>query len=205
MAGVDRSLPGKPWVFGLSLLPAVFLVVAVVLERLGANPAEVLIRSTGDWTLRFLCLVLALTPLRVELRLARLASYRRMLGLFCFFYGLLHLLCYVVLDMGLEVTNVLQDIGKRPFILVGFGAFVVLLALALTSWHGAIRWLGGRRWQRLHRGVYLVAPLVVLHFFWMRVSKNNLAEVWWYAGVLAGLLAWRGWRKWVPNVPQARI
>ena len=201
MVGLDRCLPGKPWVFGLSLLPLVFLVVAAVLERLGANPAEALIRSTGDWTLRFLCMVLALTPLRVELRLARLASYRRMLGLFCFFYGLLHLLCYAVLDMGLEVPEVLKDIAKRPFILVGFGAFVVLLVLALTSWSGAIRWLGGRRWQRLHRGVYLVAPLVVLHFFWMRASKNNLAEVWWYAGVLTGLLAWRGWRKWIPKVP----
>ena len=199
--GLDKLLPGKPWVGGLLLLPAVFLAYSAALDRLGANPAEALIRSTGDWTLRCLCLVLAVTPLRVALRLARLASYRRMLGLFCFFYGVLHLLCYAVLDMGLDWPAVLKDIAKRPFILVGFGAFVILLALALTSWNGAMRWLGGRNWQRLHRGVYLVAPLVLLHFFWMRASKNNLAEVWWYAGVLAGLLAWRVWRNWMPKRP----
>lgn len=191
---LDKYLPGKPWVFGFSLLPLVFLIVGAVLDRLGANPAEALIRTIGDWALRFLCLTLLVTPLRVFLKLPRLAAYRRMLGLFCFFYGLLHLLCYALLDMGLDVPAVLKDIAKRPFILVGFSAFLILLALALTSWNGAIRWMGGRRWQTLHKGVYLVAPLVVLHFYWMRAGKNNLAEVGWYALVLVGLLAWRVFR-----------
>jgi sulfoxide reductase heme-binding subunit YedZ len=191
----DRHLPGKPWVFGLSLLPLVFLVIGAALDRLGSNPAETLIRTTGDWTLRFLCLTLLVTPLRVALKLTRLAVYRRMLGLYCFFYGTLHLLCYAALDMGLDWPSVSKDIAKRPFILVGFSAFVILIALALTSWDGAIRRLGGRRWQWLHRGVYLVAPLAVLHFFWMRAGKNNFAEVWWYAGVLAVLMAWRVFRR----------
>lgn len=192
---LDTYLPRKPWVFGLSLVPLVFLVTGAVLDRLGANPAEALIRTTGDWTLRFLCLTLLVTPLRVILKLPRLASYRRMLGLFCFFYALLHLLCYAALDMGLDVPVVLKDFAKRPFILVGVGAFAILLALALTSWNGAIRWLGGRRWQTLHKGVYLVAPLAVLHFFWMRAGKNDVAEVGWYALVLGGLLAWRFFRR----------
>ena len=191
---LDKFLPGKPWVFGFSLLPLVFLVVGAVLDRLGANPAEALIRTTGDWALRFLCLTLLVTPSRVILKLPRLASYRRMLGLFCFFYALLHLLCYAALDMGLDVPAVLKDITERPFILVGVSAFVILLALALTSWNGAMRWLGGRRWQTLHKGVYLVAPLAVLHFFWMRAGKNDQAEVGFYALVLGGLLVWRVFR-----------
>jgi sulfoxide reductase heme-binding subunit YedZ len=195
MVGVDKYLPGKRWIFGFSLLPLVCLVVGVVLDRLGANPAEALIRATGDWALRFLCLTLLVTPLRVSLKLARLATFRRMLGLFCFFYGLQHLLCYAWLDMGLDFAAVIKDIAKRPFILVGFSAFAILLVLALTSWNGAIRWLGGRRWQSLHRGVYLVAPLVVLHFFWMRAGKNNLDEVGWYGLALGALLGWRIWRK----------
>lgn len=173
------------------MLPAVYLVGAAVLDALGANPAEALVRSTGDWTLRLLCLALAVTPLRVLLGLPRLAAYRRMVGLFCFFYAALHLACYAWLDMGLEVADIAQDIAKRPFILVGFATFLVLLALALTSWDGAVRGLGGRRWRRLHQAVYAAAPLAVLHFFWMRAGKNDFAEVAVYATVLAALLLWR--------------
>lgn len=187
---VKVSIP-KILVFVAALLPAVYLVAAAALDRLGSNPAETLIRSTGDWTLRFLCMALAVTPLRVMTASPALARFRRMLGLYCFFYALLHALCYAVLDMGLEVADIATDIAKRPFILVGFSAFCVLLPLAATSWNGAQRRLGGRRWQALHRAVYLVAPLAITHFLWMRAGKNNFTEVWWYAAILGGLLGFR--------------
>ena len=172
-------------------LPCVWLVWGAATDHLGANPAEYLIRATGDWTLRLLCITLAVTPLRVVLSLPELAKLRRMFGLFTYFYGVLHVLCYSWLDMGFEWADIAVDIGKRPFILVGFGALVLLTPLALTSFNRAIRWLGAKRWQGLHRSVYLVAVLAVLHFFWMRSGKNNFAEVWVYASVLFALLAWR--------------
>jgi sulfoxide reductase heme-binding subunit YedZ len=178
----------------LGLTPLAWLVLQTLQDQLGANPAETLIRATGDWTLRALCVVLAVTPLRTALGWPELARFRRMLGLLVFGYASLHLLCYAVFDMGLEWADMAQDIAKRPFILVGFTAFVILLALATTSFNRAIRWLGGRRWQMLHRGVYAVAGLAVLHFWWMRSGKQNFAEVLVYAGVLAGLLGWRVWR-----------
>jgi sulfoxide reductase heme-binding subunit YedZ len=150
-----------------------------------------LIRATGDWTLRFLCLTLAVTPLRVMWGLPELLRFRRLLGLFTYFYCVLHLLCYSWLDMGFEWGDIAADIVKRPFILVGFSAFVLLTPLALTSFNRAIRSLGVKRWQWLHRLVYVVAVLAVLHFFWMRAGKSNFAEVWVYASVIAALLVWR--------------
>ena len=185
----------KPILFCAALLPAVWLVVAAATNQLGANPAEALIRSTGDWALRALCLVLALTPLRVAFAVPALARWRRMLGLFAFFYVCLHVLSYSWLDMGLDVPDILADIAKRPFILVGTLTFVVLLALAATSFQRAIRVLGGKRWQALHRSVYAAALLAVLHFFWMRAGKNNFAEVAVYAAIIATLLGWRLWRR----------
>lgn len=184
----------KPLVFVSCLLPAVWLVVAAATDQLGANPAEALIRSTGDWTLRALCVVLAVTPLRVMASEPALARFRRMLGLFVFFYVFLHALAYAWLDMGMDWTDIAHDIGKRPFILVGTLALVLLAVLAGTSYQAAIRWLGGRRWQALHRSVYAVAGLGLLHFFWMRAGKNNVAEVGVYAAVLGVLLGWRLWR-----------
>lgn len=184
----------KPVLFVACLLPALWLVYAALSRQLGANPAEALIRSSGDWTLRLLCLTLAVTPLRVGLALPALARLRRMLGLYVYFYAALHLLCYAVFDMGLDPTDIGRDIAKRPFILVGFTAFVLLTPLALTSWNRAVRWLGGRRWQALHRLVYAVAVLAVLHFFWMRAGKRNFAEVQVYGTVLGLLLGWRLWR-----------
>ena len=175
----------------LCLLPLGWLVWGAVNDALGANPAEYLIRATGDWTLRLLCVTLAVTPLRVMLGLPELAKLRRMLGLFTYFYVVLHVLCYSWLDMGFEWGDIAADIAKRPFILVGFSAFVLLTPLALTSFNRAIRWLGAKRWQWLHRLVYLVAVLAVLHFFWMRAGKSNFAEVFVYAAVLFVLLAWR--------------
>ena len=184
----------KPLVFCLSLLPFCWLLYAAIFNQLGANPAEALIRATGDWTLRFLCIVLAVTPLRVLSGRPALARFRRMLGLFVYFYVSLHLLSYSGFDMGFDVADIAKDIAKRPFILVGFSAFVLLTPLALTSFNRAIKALGGQRWQRLHRLIYLVAGLAVLHFFWLRAGKNNFAEVIVYAVILAALLGWRVFR-----------
>ena len=188
----------KPLLFALSLVPLAWLVYAAVTDQLGANPAEALIRDLGDWTLRFLCLVLAVTPRRIATGTPALARFRRMLGLFVFFYGVLHLLAYAWFDMGLDVGEIVHDIAKRPFILVGTLALLLLAVLAATSPHRAIRWLGAARWRALHRSVYVVAVLGILHFFWMRAGKNDFAEVLWYGALLAGLLGWRirhGWRQ----------
>jgi len=181
----------KPLVFGLALLPFAWLVFAVSFNRLGANPAEALERAGGDWTLRFLCGVLALTPLRVMTGVPALARFRRMLGLFVYFYAVLHLLSYSWFDMGFEFAEIAKDIPKRPFVLVGFTAFVLLTALALTSFNRAIKALGARRWRMLHKAIYAVAVLAVLHFFWMRAGKNNFTEVFVYATILGTLLLWR--------------
>ena len=181
----------KPVVFGLALLPFGCLLYAAITNQLGANPAEALIRATGDWTLRFLCLVLAVTPLRTLTHTPALARFRRMLGLFVYFYVALHLLSYSGFDMGFDVADIAKDIAKRPFILVGFTAFVLLTALALTSFNRAIKALGGKRWQLLHKLIYVVAGLAILHFFWMRAGKNNFTEVFVYAAILGALLGWR--------------
>ena len=184
----------KPLVFVLALLPLASLVWAVVFDQLGANPAQALVRATGDWSLRMLCVVLAVTPLRVLTGSPALARFRRMLCLFVYFYVLLHLLSYSGFDMGFEVADIAKDIAKRPFILVGFSAFVLLTGLALTSFNRAIKALGGKNWQRLHRVVYLVAGLAILHFYWMRAAKNDFADVLVYAAVLLLLLGWRALR-----------
>jgi len=188
MARVLLHPAAKPVLHMLCLLPLAWLVYAAALDRLGANPAEALIRSMGDWTLRLLCLTLAVTPLRLALALPALARFRRMLGVYTFFYALLHLLCYSVFDMGLDWGEIARDVAKRPFILVGMCMFVLLLLLAATSFNRAIRWLGARRWQQLHRSVYLIALLALLHFFWMRAGKNDFAEVAVYAAIIAALL-----------------
>lgn len=187
----------KPLVFVLACLPFVWLVFAAFADRLGANPAEALIRSLGDWTLRFLVLVLAITPLRVSLGWPALVRLRRMLGLFVFFYACMHLLAYAWFDMGFDVPGMAADVAKRPFILVGFLAWLLLLPLAATSFNRAIRALGARRWQWLHRAVYVIAGLAVLHFFWMRSGKNDFAEVGVYGALLGSLLLWRLWRRWI--------
>ena len=181
----------KPLVFLLCLLPFTWLAYNVAINNLGANPQEALIRSTGDWTLRFLCIVLAVTPLRTISKTPQLARFRRMLGLFVYFYVVIHLLSYSWFDMGFDVADIAKDIYKRPFILVGFAAFVLLTPLALTSFNRAIKMLGAKRWQLLHKLVYVIAGLGLLHFFWMRAGKNNFNEVFVYAAILAVLLGWR--------------
>lgn len=171
-----------------------WLFWAAVADQLGANPAEALIRSLGDWSLRFLVLVLAITPLRVLAGWPALARFRRMLGLFVFFYVCMHLLAYAWFDMGFDLAAMVLDVIKRPFILVGTTAWLLLLLMAATSFNRAIRALGARRWQLLHRSVYAVAALAVLHFFWMRSGKNDFNEVAVYAAILGALLGWRLWR-----------
>ncbi|SDP59861.1 sulfoxide reductase heme-binding subunit YedZ [Rhodoferax sp. OV413] len=194
MATLSKALlhpAAKPLLFAACLLPFIWLVYGAFTDGLGANPAEYLIRSTGDWTLRFLCIVLAVTPLRTISNTPSLARFRRMLGLFVYFYVVLHLLSYSGFDMGFDVADIAKDIAKRPFILVGFSAFVLLTPLAATSFNRAIKAMGAKRWQTLHKLVYLIAGLGLLHFFWMRAGKNNFAEVAVYAAIIAVLLGWR--------------
>jgi methionine sulfoxide reductase heme-binding subunit len=185
------SPAAKAILFIASLLPFAWLCYGIIANQLGANPAEYLTRATGDWTLRFLCAVLMVTPLRVLTATPQLARFRRMLGLFVYFYAMLHLLCYAWFDMQLDLADIIKDIPKRPFILVGFTAFVLLTPLAATSFNRAIKAMGAKRWQALHKLVYAVAVLAVLHFFWMRAGKNNFTEVFVYAAILGTLLGWR--------------
>jgi sulfoxide reductase heme-binding subunit YedZ len=181
----------KPAVFVACLLPLAWLVLAAASNRLGANPAEALIRSTGDWTLRMLCITLAVTPLREWTGQAALARFRRMLGLFVFFYALLHFNAYAWLDMGFELSDIARDIAKRPFILVGMLCLLLLVPLAATSVNAAVKALGAARWRALHRSVYAIVLLALLHFFWMRSGKNDFGEVAIYAAIVGVLLAWR--------------
>ena len=184
----------KPLLFACLLLPIAYLLRGALAHTLGANPAEALIRGTGDWTLRLLCLTLAVTPLRQALGWTALARFRRMLGLYVFVYACIHFMCYAWLDMEMNWADILKDISKRPFILVGTGCLVLLLPLAATSSNRAVRALGAARWRALHRLVYGIALLALLHFFWMRAGKNDFGEWSLYAAALALLLGWRVWR-----------
>lgn len=172
----------------LCLAPAAWLLFLAITDGLGANPAEALLRSLGDWAIRFICLALAVTPLRQWLQWRALAQFRRMLGLYAFFYATLHWLAYVVFDMGIDLPAIVADLVNRPFILVGTLAWLILLVLAVTSIPALIRRLGGKRWLWLHRWVYAAAALAVLHFWWMRSGKNNFEEVWLYGTIIAALL-----------------
>jgi sulfoxide reductase heme-binding subunit YedZ len=194
-----RTRPAWWALLALGLLPLAWLVWRTFTDQLGANPAETLIRATGDWALRGLCLTLAVTPLRVQLGWPELLRFRRLLGLLTFGYASLHLVCYAWFDMGLDWADIARDIPKRPFVLVGSLALLLMTLMALTSWNGAIRRLGARRWQALHRSVYAVAVLAILHFWWMRAGKNNFNEVWVYALILAALLGWRLRRWWMKD------
>ena len=185
----------KSVMFAVCMLPFTWLFYRAFNNQLGANPAEALIRATGDWTLRFVCIVLAVTPLRVITGTPALARFRRMLGLFVYFYVVIHLLSYSWFDMGFDVAEIVKDIIKRPFILVGFSAFLLLTPLAVTSFNAAIKAMGAKRWQQLHKLFYLIAGLGILHFFWMRSGKNDFTEVFVYAAIIALLLGWRLW-KW---------
>ncbi len=186
----------KPLLFIAGLLPFAWYFYGAFANTLGPNPAEALIRGTGDWVLRFLCLTLTVTPLRVWSGQPALARFRRMLGLFTFFYVVLHFLSYAWLDMGFDLQAITKDIPKRPFALVGFAALLLMIPLAATSFNRAIKALGAKRWQQLHKLVYAIALLGLLHFFWMRAAKNNFAEWSVYAAIVAFLLGWRVMRAW---------
>lgn len=181
----------KPTVAFVLLMPLAALMWGAVHDTLGANPAETLIRNSGEMTLRCLLLTLAVTPLREWTGVVAMARFRRMLGLLTFTWALLHLLAYSWLDMGFYIDDMLRDVVKRPFILVGSLAVLLMLPMALTSFNAAIKRLGAARWKALHRAVYAVALLALLHFFWMRAGKQNFGDVAVYALLMAPLLLWR--------------
>ena len=189
----------KPLVFLAALGPLAWYVWAAATDHLGANPQEALVRGLGDWTLQMLCATLAVTPLRTVTGWHALARWRRMLGLYTAFYMVLHLLAYAGFDKGFVLADILRDIAKRPFILVGSLAGLMLLPLAATSFNRAIRALGAKRWQALHRSVYVIAGLALLHFFWMKAGKHDFAEVAVYAAVIGVLLGWRVWDRVRPR------
>ena len=185
----------KPAVLFACALPLVWLIAAALADRLGANPAEALIRGLGDWTLRLLCLTLAVTPLRRCFGLSALARWRRGLGLWAFVYGLLHLLAYAWFDQSLAWREIVADAVQRPFIAAGLSAWLIMLLLAATSFNAAIRWLGATRWRWLHRAVYPAVGLALLHFGWMRSGKNDQAEVGLYVALVVALLVARWLRR----------
>jgi sulfoxide reductase heme-binding subunit YedZ len=196
----------KPVVFAVAVVPFLHLTWAAFADALGPNPAEALIRGAGDWTLRFLCITLAVTPLRQLTGVNALLRFRRMLGLFTFFYGTVHLLCYSGFDMAFEIDSIVRDIVKRPFILAGTLAFLLMTPLAATSFNRAIRALGAARWQLLHRLVYVVAAAGLLHFWWMRSGKNDFGEPALYLGIVSVLMLWRLWYRYARsrvNEPRA--
>src|SRR5947209_11367675 len=179
----------KPVIFLACLGPVAWLAWKGFHKGLGANPIEFITHSTGDWTLTFLLVTLSITPLRRLTRQYWLISFRRMLGLFAFFYGSLHLMTYVWLDKFFDVHEMLHDIAKRRFITAGMTAWLLMLPLALTSTAGSIRRLGGKRWRVLHRLIYLSAAAGVVHFIWL--VKADLRKPFTYGAILLALLALR--------------
>jgi sulfoxide reductase heme-binding subunit YedZ len=178
----------KVAVFVLALVP---LARIVLLAGDTANPLEFITHGTGDWTLYLLCITLAVTPVRRLSGLNWLLKLRRMLGLFAFFYATLHFTTFVWFDHFFDLAAIWKDVRKRPFITVGFAAFVLLIPLAATSTNAMVRQLGGKRWQALHRLIYLIAPLGVLHYWWMKAAKNNIGKPLLFAVIVALLLAVR--------------
>ncbi len=190
-----RKLLTSKWtkvaVFLVSSIPFVQLSWGLLRNDLGINPVETLQHTTGDWTLRFLIFTLAITPLRKTFKLPELIRFRRMLGLFAFFYVVLHFVTYLGPDQSFNLSGMWDDVAKRKFVTVGFAAFVLLIPLAITSTTGWIRRLGGKRWQALHRSIYVCAVLGVIHYYWL--VKSDVRKPVFY-GVLVGiLLLWRVW------------
>ena len=177
--------------FLLALLPFVRLAVFTATDQLGANPIEFITRNTGDWTLYFLCMTLAITPLRRFSKWNWLVKLRRMLGLFAFFYACLHFMTFFWFDHFFDLSEMWKDVLKRPFITVGFSAFVLLIPLAVTSTNGMVKRLGGKRWQWLHRLVYAIAMLGILHFWWMKAGKHDFEQPIIFGTIVAVLLLLR--------------
>lgn len=195
-----QPTPGQQqWIkrvlFVLALLPLARAIWMGFDDRLGANPIEYITRASGDWTLYFLCLTLAITPLRKLTGHAWLLKLRRMLGLYCFFYACLHFTTFIWFDHFFDLAEMWKDVKKRPFITVGFTAFLLLWPLALTSTNAMMRRLG-RRWQMLHRLVYVIAVLAILHFWWMRAGKNHFGEPIIFGSIILLLLGARLAFRW---------
>ena len=188
-----KRLLSRRWiklpVFILCLVPVLLLAWKAFQQDLGANPIEFITHATGDWTLRFLAITLAISPLRRLLRMPDLIRYRRMLGLFAFFYGCLHFTTYLWLDKFFDFHEIAKDVWKRPFITAGFLAFVSMAPLAATSTAGWIRRLGGRRWQMLHRLIYLSAIAGVVHYYWL--VKSDVRKPLLYGAIVLVLLTER--------------
>jgi methionine sulfoxide reductase heme-binding subunit len=180
----------KAGLFALALLPFARLVYLTVTQQF-VEPLEAITRGTGDWVLYLLCITLAITPLRRLTGWNWLVKLRRMAGLFAFFYACMHFLAFLWFDHFFDLAEMWADVLKRPFITVGFIAFVLLVPLAATSTNGMIKRLGGKRWQWLHRLIYLIAPLGILHFWWMKAGKHNFTEPIMFALVVALLLGVR--------------
>ena len=189
MHALLNSKWSKPVVFLLCLLPLAALSSRALHGELTANPIEFITHSTGDWTLRFLVITLCITPFRKILHLPELIRFRRMLGLFVFFYACLHFTTYIWLDKFFDLSEMWKDIAKRKYITVGFTAFLLLIPLAVTSTAASIRRLGGKRWQRLHRLVYFSAALGVIHYYWL--VKSAVIRPLTYGAIVAALLLWR--------------
>ena len=188
-----RALLISKWtkvsVFLLCLVPFGELVWRIIKSELGANPVEFLQHATGDWTLRFLIFTLSITPFRKLFNLPDLIRFRRMLGLFAFFYVSLHFLTYLGPDQSFDLSGMWKDVAKRPFITMGFAAFVLLIPLAMTSTAGWIRRLGGKRWQLLHRSIYVAAVCGAIHYYWL--VKSDVRKPLFYGALVATLLLWR--------------
>lgn len=189
MIRVLTSKWAKPVLFVLGLVPFMWLVSRVVVRDLTANPIEYMTHFTGDWTIRFLLITLAVTPLRMLFKKPALTRFRRMLGLYSFFYGSVHLLIWLLLDQQLDVAAMVEDVLERKYITVGMAAFLAMVPLAITSTAGWVRRLGYRRWQKLHRLVYFSAAGGVIHYYWL--VKSDVREPLLYAAILLALLAFR--------------
>src|SRR6202140_943533 len=189
MHALLNSKWSKPVVFLFCLLPLAALGWRALHGELTANPIEFITHATGDWTLRFLVITLCVTPVRKILHLPELIRFRRMLGLFAFFYACLHFTTYIWLDKFFDLSEMWKDIAKRIYITVGFTAFLLLIPLAITSTAGWIRRLGGKRWQKLHRLIYFSAILGVIHYYWL--VKSAVIRPLTYGAIVAALLLWR--------------
>lgn len=192
----------KIGVFALALVPISLLLWKAYTGDLSANPIQDITQETGIWTLRFLLMTLCITPFRKLTGWGRLARFRRMLGLFAFFYGFLHFTTYVYLDQFFAFDEMIKDVAKRPFITVGFTAFVLMIPLAATSTNRMTKWLGGKRWQALHRLVYVIALGGVIHYLWL--VKADTSRPLRYGAVLSVLLLYRLWDYIRSKKPSAR-
>jgi sulfoxide reductase heme-binding subunit YedZ len=183
-----KSRWAKPLLFVVCLIPLALLAVSVRSGTL-ANPVEYITHTTGDWTIRFVLITLTVTPLRVLLKQPNLARFRRMLGLFAFFYGTLHFATWFALDKGFDLSEMWKDVLKRTFITAGFTGYVLMIPLAVTSTAGWVRRLGYKRWQNLHRLIYITAAAGVIHYYWLVKSDIRLPVM--YGAILLVLLAYR--------------